>query len=138
MPTVTRTIAKRIPPKVHSLKTKKKSAPKHSSTKSALKKDKRKADQSGNDSSNETSPESGDSDPKTRRAAKRQRTEEPTSNTETVDDGELGPMVEEVEKNPDSNDEVSTKYLTGMLNSRSGRGMGSMTINEVKTFTSNQ
>jgi len=139
MPTLTRTIAKGIPSRVRSPKTKKKSAPKHSSTKSALKKDKRKVDQSDNDSSDETSPESGDSNPKKRRAAKRQRTEEPTSDTEMVDDGELRPMVEEVKKNPDLNDEVSTKHcLTGMSDSRSGRGMGSMTINKVKTFMSNQ
>ena len=134
MPTVTWTLAKGIPPRVRSPETKKKS------TKPAPPKNKRKASKSDNDSSNETSSESGDSDPKPkpkRKAVKRQ-CKEPESDTETVDGAEPEPMVEEVEQNPDSDDEVHTKHHIEMSDSHINRGMGLMTINEVKTFANNQ
>ncbi len=141
MPTATRTLAKGIPPRVHTPKTKRKSALKHSSTKPVPLKSKRKASKIDNDSGDETSSKSGDSDPKPkqkRKAAKRRRTEEPESDMEIVDGAEPEPMVEEVERDPDSDDEVGTKHHIEMSGSHSNRATGLITINEVKTFTKNQ
>src|SRR6266545_4375759 len=106
MPTVTRTLAKGIAPRVRSPKNKKKSALNHSSTKLGPQKNKRKASESDSDNDESLS----DSDPKPkqkRKAAKCQRTDEPESEIETVDAAEPEPIVEEVEINPDSDDEVS-------------------------------
>jgi hypothetical protein len=107
MPTITRTVAKGIAPRVRSpaRPKKKPSASKHS----APKNNKRQKSQSNDDTDS-----SEDSDPKPKKgpkkAAKRQRIDisDAESGIEIVDQAEPEPVVEEVEDNPDlPDDEVS-------------------------------
>jgi len=122
MSTITRAIAKGIPPRVRSPggKTKKKSALKPS-TKPAPKHHKRNAQ---DDESEETS--DNESEPKAKKkCSKRRRTEEsPQSEVEVVDGAEPEPLVEEVEED---DPEI---YNT--------RGMGSMTVNVATNSEKNQ
>ena len=143
MPTVTRTVAKGIPPRVRSpSKSKKKSALKRP-TKPAKKHHKRNASASGDDESEKTSESDGsEPKPKKKKRAKRQRLEESDSEVEIVDDGaEPEPLVEEVREDDParlSSDEVSKTPHWNGIDSHNVRRMGLTIINVAETSKKGQ